>query len=202
MQTSLIIIDDFYDDPFAIRDAALALRFKKQRYADGKFSYQTAKVPEAIRSQAIDKIITIIGKEFRGQFIKSNFHLENRNETKSRPKTYIHIDKLRWIGIIYLNPPFQCTGGTNFYQHKGTGHLHWNDVIRDHKAGIQSHVQIRKDARKIQPWLLTDTVAMRFNRLLLYDGRYFHQPASHFGMSKGNSRLIQTISFGETFDNA
>jgi len=98
-----------------------------------------------------------------------------------------------WAGVIYLSRPEDCYGrpGTVFYRHTRTG----LERIR-HAAELNEQEQTAlADCRDSAAWTETASVPMVYNRLALFDSRYFHGASPGFGNDLVSSRLIQVFNF-------
>ena len=124
-----------------------------------------------------------------------------------------HADGCMAAGVIYLNSPEQCSGGTAFYRHATTG-FEWlpqpdNARHEAHAAAIGlSLPQIESMLTTVSPhssgymrdsdadWQLLELVEMRTNRLVLYEGDLFHSAYVDdraFGTTPDTRRLTLNI---------
>ena len=103
-----------------------------------------------------------------------------------------HFDPADLAGVVYLNAPAQCRGGTAFYRHRATGleaaprPTDLDLVVLCMRAGVMGldallDLVMQPPAHPTgyirdsnETWELNHLVPMRFNRLVLYDGRAFH----------------------------
>ncbi|OBV37333.1 DUF6445 family protein [Janthinobacterium psychrotolerans] len=209
-ETALHIIDDFLPDPAAWRAQALALPFEQQRYAGQNYpGSQTDGQP----CQAImERIATALGREIR--FISPDNGSYRLSYADAMARTDIHVDNETggnfnfYAGVLYLNPPEQCQGGTTFWRHQPSG---WYRRLpeADVKAGgyasfkdfqkrwlPNSTVQKFNDLQERRDsWQALLEVPMRHNRLIMYKGHYFHSLSSVFGDAPDNGRLVQLFFF-------
>lgn len=209
-ETDLHILDDFLPDPTAWRAQALALPFEQQRYAGQNYpGSQTAGQP----SQAImERIATALGRPIR--FISPDNGSYRLSYADAMARTDIHVDNETgnnfnfYAGVLYLNPPEQCQGGTTFWRHQPSG---WYRRLpeADVKAGgyasfkdfqkrwlPNSKVQKFNDLQEQRDsWQALLEVPMRHNRLIVYKGHYFHSISNVFGDTPENGRLVQLFFF-------
>ncbi|MEG0883985.1 MAG: DUF6445 family protein, partial [Janthinobacterium sp.] len=209
-ETDLHILDDFLPDPAAWRAQALALAFEQQRYAGQNYpGSQTAGQP----SQAImERIATALGRPIR--FISPDNGSYRLSYADATARTDIHVDNETgnnfnfYAGVLYLNPPEQCQGGTTFWRHQPSG---WYRRLpeADVKAGgyasfkdfqkrwlPNSKVQKFNDLQEQRDsWQALLEVPMRHNRLIVYKGHYFHSISNVFGDTPENGRLVQLFFF-------
>ena len=118
MQTSIMVIDDFLDNPTEFRKAALSLEYphpNEQTYFPGRNSAQP------IFLQGLEtQISRLVGERLQpapgtghGKF---RITLEGDEGLGD-----IHVDaQCHWSGIYYLSLPEHCHGGTDFFRHKPT----------------------------------------------------------------------------------
>ena len=93
-----------------------------------------------------------------------------------------------FTGILYLSLPEYCKDkiGTYLYKHKPTGKMcveNYNDLIVS-----------KKDAHDKNAWEITDSIEMVYNRLLLINADYFHNPGDSFGDNEINCTYKQIFS--------
>lgn len=209
-ETDLHIIDDFLPDPAAWRAQALVLPFEQQRYAGQNYpGSQTDGQP----CQAImERIATALGREIR--FISPDNGSYRLSYADAMARTDIHVDNETgsnfnfYAGVLYLNPPGQCQGGTTFWRHqpsgwwrrlpeaqvKAGGYASFKDFqkrwLPNSKVQKFNDLQERRDS-----WQALLEVPMRHNRLIMYKGHYFHSLSNVFGDTPENGRLVQLFFF-------
>lgn len=200
-QGSLLVVDDFYAEPEKVRSLALATAYHDVR----DLNYPGFQSQKVFTSQSLEKrIAELIGEEIvvnhsKHSFGKFRVMLES---TGSRLKVHLdgHAD---WTGLIYLNSPGTEQGGTGFYRHRRTGldgppspdvlasfgYQNWRDFER---------AVVSPDSLSPEAWEMTDFVAMKFNRLVLFRGsQYFHCHTVSFGTDFENGRMTQNFFFDQ-----
>lgn len=182
MKTTLIIIDDFYEDPDSVRKFALSQNFNVMGNYPGK---RTAPYLNDSIKQIIDNHLAVVGgvtnwdcvSEYTGAF----------QLTTSMDRTWIHTDhNNKWAGVCYLTPNAPHTGGTGLFRYKSTGEYYRKDKDYD-------------DGYDYTKWDLVDVVGNLYNRLVLYRGDVFHASLDYFGNNDENGRLFQTFFFDTKF---
>lgn len=209
-ETDLHILDDFLPDPAALRAQALALPFEQQRYAGQNYpGSQTAGQPSQV---IMERIATALGRPIR--FISPDNGSYRLSYAHAMARTDIHVDNETgnnfnfYAGVLYLNPPAQCQGGTTFWRHQPSG---WYRRLpeADVKAGgyasfkdfqkrwlPNSKVQKFNDLQEQRDsWQALLEVPMRHNRLIVYKGHYFHSISNVFGDTPEDGRLVQLFFF-------
>ena len=197
----LIVIDEFYENPDAVRNLALQAEYQdvvQLNYPgfQSRYSYSSDSI--------VHSFAKLIGKELsvdpaKLTFAKFRIMLES---TGSRLK--VHLDgESDWTGLIFLNPDSSCQGGTAFYRHKSTGLEGHPSNELALKNGFSSSDEFEKsivepDTLNPDAWEVTMFVGMRFNRLLLFKGNeLFHCHTKSFGTTRENGRLTQNFFFNE-----
>lgn len=198
---NIVVSDDFYKSPETVRSLALGVKYRDVRQLNypGFQSLQSyaslgvAKKFEAILGQ---KIIADPGSLTFGRFRVM------LADTGSRLK--VHLDgQCDWTGVLYLNTPSECRGGTAFYKHKRTGIDSRLSDDESRNFGFSNWVDLERsiiepDTLNPEAWELTGFVAMKFNRLVLFKGNLlFHCHTEPFGTEFSNGRLTQNFFFRE-----
>jgi len=175
MQTSVIIVDDFYTSPDTVRSYALQQPFN----VTGNFpGARTAPYLSDDIKQAINHIMGFTGgvTDWLGDYTGA-FQIATAND-----RTWIHSDyNNMWAGVCYLTPDAPHTGGTGLFRHKATG---------EHERVTQDY-----EGYDYTKWDLFDIIGNKYNRLVIYRGNMFHASLDYFGDSLQNGRLFQTFFF-------
>lgn len=201
MPLSIMVIDDFYQDPMAVRRAALQLDYPvldaPQNYA-GRNSRQALLVGgiEGIVSRLVSEDLVATPNTAH---CYCRIALEGDND---RQLFGIHIDNdVWWAGLLYLTLPEHCRGGTEFYRHKETKSDR-APVLKQELAalGARNFAEagipiIARDHKDRSCWEHLMTVPMRFNRLILLRPWLWHAAGESFGTSLENGRLVQVFFF-------
>lgn len=177
MNLELMIIDNFYTDPDAVRAYALRQEFNvKGNYPGARTKpYLPADVKQCIEYWM--KFAGPITDWFEGTGYTGAFQI-----TTAQDRTWIHADHYnKWAGVCYLTPDAPYTGGTGLYRHKETG---------EHRRIEEYH-----EGYDYTKWDLFDRIGNKYNRLILYRGDLFHASLDYFGDNTDNGRLFQTFFF-------
>ena len=194
----LLKIDNYYDNPYSIRNYALSCDFEepftgtwngfhsKQRHPDTKdIFFDIAKRIPANGKPNWDEIESSFqfwGRPSAGIFA---LLLEGQSDT-----VHFHRRTGTWAGVCYLSQPQNCEGrrGVTFYRHKETG-------ITSCKDATTEQINIfRRDAKNQDCWEEIRCVDMVFNRMVIFDGRYFHAASDGFGKVASEGRLAQLFN--------
>jgi hypothetical protein len=205
MFKSLIIVDDVYDDPEKIRDAALRLDYPVPapgaNYA-GRNSSSKLLLPDT------DRMLSwVAGEQLVGATERAHGAL--RLTLAGDTGRYgVHVDiGVDWSGVLYLNHPEQCRGGTSFFRHRSTGSEHAPttaaDLVRCNAKTAQEALDriLGRDSNDPAQWETTLTVPMQFNRLVLFRPLLWHSAGDGFGDSTESGRLVQLFFLRSTTRN-
>lgn len=184
-----IIIDNFYEDAEAVREMALNMEFGVSGNYPGNrtkpaYTESTKQLIQAAIRPAAGQI-TYWPDEYTGAF----------QYTTAADRSWIHADDgTTWAGVLYLTPNAPLSGGTGHFRHKATG-LDRAPKNPDGSVNRELLTEINKDSQDLTKWEMTDRIANKFNRLILYRGDLFHMSLDYFGQDKFDGRLFQTFFF-------
>ena len=191
---SLIVIDNFYNNPLETREYILKQDFKVRGNYPGQrtISYANEDLKKVIQKY----VLTVGGKITQFPIPKADFSDADQiyngayQYTTSRDRSWVHMDGFNnWAGVLFLTPDAPVTGGTGFYQfHDGTCGEE-DQIVMNNKKMTDHYSQ---DMTK---WKLVDQVGNVFNRLVLFNSKKFHMSMDYFGDSKENGRLFQVFFF-------
>jgi hypothetical protein len=179
----LWIVDDFYDDPYAVRDFALQQEFEENlEYYKGNRSKEQYIVPGT--KEAFEKII---GRRITN-WTETHGMCGRFQYCTAQDDLVYHCDGQTLAGMIYLTPdaPFSC--GTSLFAHKRTGLRNENDFGDVNVFGETGFY----DRTKFE---LVDTAGNVFNRLVLFDAKCIHSANEYFGTDLTSSRLFHLFFF-------
>ena len=191
-QGSLVVIDNFYNNPMQTRNFILTQEFGVRGNYPGQrtISYATTELKHIIQRNVMafggkitDFPIPTSGnadKIYNGSF----------QFTTSRDRSWVHTDGYNnWGGVLYLTPDAPLSSGTAFYQFDDGSMGEDDQKVMDNKAQTDTFSQ---DMTK---WKKVDQVGNVFNRLILFNAKRFHMSMDYFGDTKENGRLFQVFFF-------
>ncbi len=203
MLQSMLIIDNFYPDPLAVREHALKLTYlskQEHHYHAGRNSQEKLLTAESDR--AFSQILRepVVGCWEDTAHGHCRLALADDEESAG-----VHIDsRCVWAGLIYLTLDEHRLGGTEFYRHRPTNSDH--APITDQEARERFGFQRREDAfERIvkaegghpERWQHIMTLPMLFNRCVLFRPWFWHKTGPNFGDRPENGRLVQLLFFRE-----
>jgi hypothetical protein len=200
---SLLIVDDFLSDPWAVRRAALGLGYDPA-LQHGNFPGLNSTAP--FDTAPIDAAVSrLLGARLGPAPGTQHGHCRLTGKG-AKGRSGVHIDPAAYSGILYLSRPEDCAkphaGGTDFFRHKRTGlEAVPQDPAKIAASGygdINALVEdvVNRDTTSPAKWERTMRVPARFNRLLLFSPWQFHDAAPGFGTTPEDSRLVMLLFFG------
>ena len=197
MPTSLIIVDDFIDNPQALRQAALGLS-----YPPGENMFPGRNSVERINLEGLAGQVSRLVGEPLAPMPPTQAHAKCRITLGGDTgKAKVHVDVAHWSGILYLSRPEDCRGGTEFFRHLPTNsdRTAYNDA-EARAMGFPSAKEMTasildRDSTDDSKWEMTMQVPMRFNRLVLLRPWLWHTAGEAFGDSMENGRLVYLMFF-------
>lgn len=194
MEIQTIIVDNFYNDVDLVREFALQQDFD----VDGNYpGHRTKSLTNDTVKEVIQNIIRTAGgkitwwdtDQYNGAF----------QYTTAADRSWIHADQTsNWAGVCYLTPDAPPTAGTGLFRHKSTG-LYRAPKNDDGSLNIEFLNEINQDSQDMTKWDRIDTIANKYNRLILYRGDIFHMSLDYFGKNKYDGRLFQTFFFNTEY---
>ena len=190
MRPILTIVDDFLDNPDEIRYDVLRQGFTDEFFEGTK--YEDVNIltrPPEIH----DKLEQLFGGPIQMQV--QAFRL---NRANSQLHSLVHADNscASLAGVLYLNLPDDCRGGTAFWRHRATGlDRQPTQQELDHFGyTIEEFCAERNDR---DAWERLMVCPMRYNRLVVYPTVQFHSrwPWEAFGDDPEHARLIGAFFF-------
>ena len=188
MKKSIVVVDDFYDNPMTIRNFALNQNFNITG------NYPGHRTESLINEEAEEKLSSIV-KGTWGDDVDFPRHEGSYQgcyqHAVAWEKSWIHYDHWNeYACVIYLTPDAPLHTGTALYKHKATGITEKpdNDALCE---------RLLSDGRDYTKWDITDRVGNVFNRAIVYPGNKFHSSLEYFGFDKYTGRLFQTFFFNK-----
>ncbi len=188
MKKSIVVVDDFYDNPMTIRNFALNQNFNITG------NYPGHRTESLINEEAEEKLSSIVKGNW-GDDVDFPRHEGSYQgcyqHAVAWEKSWIHYDHWNeYACVIYLTPEAPLHTGTALFRHKATGITEKpdNDALCE---------RLLSDGRDYTKWDITDRVGNVFNRAIVYPGNKFHSSLEYFGFDKYTGRLFQTFFFNK-----
>lgn len=194
MNQDIIVINNFYEDPYAVREQALNMGLYNfvsdipgQRSAGVPMeqSLQLKSKFENILDTSISNWNSFTGNHGRTEKMNTCFQLVTEGD-----RTWTHHDDTSWAAVLYLTPDPNPDSGTGLFTHMSTGISEWN--TNDPATDFNQHNDRFDDSK----WRCNLEVKNQFNRLVLYRGTLYHRSmVPGFGNNYLNGRLTQVFFF-------
>jgi len=191
MTPSLIVVDNFFDDPDKVRTSALSQPFD---FISNYPGMRTKGVPEIQSLGLKEKFEKILNQSITGwdlfdgngkKHMNTCYQLCLQDDT-----TWVHHDYTQWAAVIYLTPDADLDSGTGLFQHKETGIRRWNET--DPKTEFNETA----DMYDLEKWQLIAEVKNLYNRIILYRAEQYHRSmVPGFGNNYLTGRLTQVFFF-------
>jgi len=213
---SLLVLDDFLDDPLAYRAHALALAYANAEEL-GTVNFPGVQTAAQDCSAIMQRIADALGCDLKWDSPDNGaFRVSSAADTA---RCDIHVDsEVRndiYAAVLYLSLPEHCSGGTSFWRHRETG---WERRPSVEQLVARGYASFREFERRWIPvgrqrpfaqlrdaraaaWDCVFETPMRLNRLIVYRSDFFHAIGELFGDRRENARLIQLFYF-ETVPDA
>jgi hypothetical protein len=188
------VVDNFYEDPYAVREFAL-----QQIYypGEGAVGHRTRKqfLFDGLRESFEEIIDAKIPDRDNGYgWFDEGINGRFQYCPAGTPSVF-HCDSQKWAAVIYLTPDAPPQSGTSFYRHKETKIFHNTQI--DWAAGQGTKVFNQHTFVDSTPYEMVDTVGNVFNRLVLFDGGLIHSGINYFGWDISSSRLFHIFFFNQ-----
>jgi len=189
------VVDNFYEDPYAVREFAL-----QQTYypGEGAVGHRTRKqfLFDGLRESFEEIIDAKIADYTDDGFGWFNEGINGRFQyCPAGTPSVFHCDSQKWAAVIYLTPDAPPQSGTSFYRHKETKVFHNTQI--DWAAGQGTKVFNQHTFLDSTPYEMVDTVGNIFNRLVVFDGGLIHSGINYFGWDISSSRLFHIFFFNQ-----
>lgn len=190
LSTNLIVIDNFYDDPYKIREFAMKQTYTTHEYHPGERT-------ESFATEKHREIFNKILEPFSGKITIFDLSKEENSNgafqynTSNDIKSWIHVDNYNtnWAGIVYLTPNAPVSAGTGFFKFKD-GNINAFDSNL-----LNNENYVDNNCRDNTKWELVSSVGNLFNRLVLFNSTQYHMSLNYFGDNIDNARLMQVFFF-------
>jgi len=177
------VVDNFYENPYEIRDWAL----NNLTFEDGSEWYKGYRSLEKYRPIELKhKFENIIGEKIVDWEGGMNGVFQ---VTRASDPQVWHFDEQRWAGMIYLSPDAPYESGTRLHISKINNARH---SIEDADIIDGAFNGNFFDSTKFHN---VDIVGNIFNRLAIFDARHIHSAGEYFGSDLEDGRLTHLFFF-------
>lgn len=197
MRRSVIVVDDFYEDPDAVRAQAVGSTY----FVRNSSAYLRS--TEILCNEAlIATVAAAVGApmlKIAPKYTSGGFRLSNPQTPKSLG---IHVDfGADWNVIVYLSRDSGTDGGTSLWRHRASGLEVMPPLEKLAEHGYKDledfNTRVLDDTLDRSKWDEVLRVPARYNRLLAIRSELFHSMTADFGQSVADSRIIQVFFLNE-----
>lgn len=185
-KTSIIVCENFYEDPHSVREYALSLEYEESDYHRGRRTH-TSHVFPGVK----EKFEQILGKKII-RWTETYGMCGRFQYCTAEDAIVYHGDAQQWAAVVYLTPDAPYETGTSLLVHKKTGTRHCSDPRIWDAWKETAPTGLYLDGT---PWDEIDKVGNVFNRLIIWDGHCPHAASKYFGFTKETSRLFHIFFF-------
>jgi hypothetical protein len=188
MRHAFVVVDDFYDDPDEIRARALRLKYKRPEGVN--YPGVVASTPDDIEPAMASFSRLLGGIDIKCRRDQGAFRITTAADT-ARRTSMVHVDTPDFSAIVHLS---KGQGeGTYFYRHKA---LDLERVSPEDNERPAVRRAIETDTLNLAAWEVIHMIPMKYNRLLIFDGKYFHSGAHRLtGATRAEGRMTQNFFF-------
>lgn len=188
MRSTFVVVDDFYDDPDDVRGRALQLTYHHP--ADAYFPGVVAATPDDIEPAMTAFAMLLGGIDIKCRRHEGAFRIATEADMATR-KSLVHVDTADYSAVVHLSK--HDTEGTYFYRHRALG---LERISEDDNRRPEVRRAIENDTFDLDAWEQLHMIPMRYNRLLIFDGKHFHSGAHRLtGRTLAEGRMTQNFFF-------
>jgi tetratricopeptide (TPR) repeat protein len=175
---TIMVIDNFYEDPDTVRANALKMGFGvKGNYPGERTQSIATDADKKLFENILGRKITYWPNTYNGSF----------QYTLAEHKSWIHRDKTDFSAVIYLTPNAPLNGGTCIWRHK--------DTKLERTTTEDEEKRLNDDGNDESKWDLVDRIGNKYNRAIIFQGKISHKSDRYFGTGIETGRLFQTFFF-------
>jgi hypothetical protein len=196
-------IDNFFDNPKAVRELAYSLEYSS--HPAGIFPGTRTKALREVAREYDDffnrKLFSIFYDFSEHQVdwdVQSYFQrIEPYGEDEELNVGWVHRDSATVLaGVVYLNENANLASGTSFFNPKHIGGIAINNDDKQNFYRLNNSISKAKyiEKRNENNNLFTETITVGnvYNRLICYDGATYHR-ANNFNSGTNEPRLTQVF---------
>ncbi|HXC54951.1 MAG TPA: DUF6445 family protein [Rhizomicrobium sp.] len=196
----LLVRDDFYRDPDAVRARAQAMAYAIPEGITGYSSNRVHHEP-GIRRR-IERILGARITRWDTDPDDGNgiFYMGlSRGARKETPGVHTDEPADDVTIVVYLTPGLPAAYGTSLWRHKATGLIFEPDRADARRLGTtlrKLRERLERDSERRARWEEIDRAGYKYNRMVAYPSGMLHSATRHYGGSLGEGRIYQTFRVG------
>jgi len=176
--------NEFYEDPYSIRQQALTAEY------NGNIS-----VNSFLNKEAVDKLSYMLNTQVEPVLVSGHFKKTLAGNEFDGIDACSEAD---YIAIVYLTLPIQAEGeqALSLYRHLKNGSEKIPSAVEMQLQGFNNLLEVKEsyldiDGQYLDRWQPWFTAYQRWNRVVLFNARCWHRELEGFGDSINNCRLSQ-----------
>ncbi len=194
------VIDNFFDDPDAVRQFALSQEFDSPRGSyPGYRSEQIADINPRLYNSLNSRVLSLFFDQYKDALdivVESQFQYIPERFEGGWVHQDVDVNQRNLAGVIYLSPNAPLDAGTSIYRQ--VTEPDYEDLrLRNefYHLGEISDIEKYRQARNRFNSNYEKTLEIKnvYNRCIVYDCLEFHKESAFFGNTKDDARL--TIVF-------
>jgi len=178
-RTQSIVVDNFFQDPDAVRKFALEQEYPITGNYPGS---RTKSFATEVQRAYFEKILNRKISYWPG----AGTYNATFQYTTGNMKSWIHRDMTDYSAMIYLTPNAPLNAGTRIYRHKASGLTYGTG---------EANELLNKDSGNEDAWDVIEEVKNVYNRCIIFDGRRSHKSHEYFGTDLYTGRLFMIFFF-------
>lgn len=189
--SDLIVVDNFYDDPDAVRNFAINnLEFKSSP------SHRGHSTDRWFLEGTKAKFEGLLGREVTNWNADWHRNGSFQYNTSYDPIVY-HVDEQSYAGVVFLTPDAPLEAGTAFYKSKYTGETRYTHTEPERPSYDKAFTGRSENYNFYDSTCFEklDEVVNVYNRLVIWDSHKIHAASKYFGDNINNSRFIHLFFF-------
>jgi len=196
-QPNIIVLDNFYENPYLLRDYALGLKYEPpENHGALGFRCESGRKLLDGTKELFEKLLhnTIPDGTNLGEW---NYSTNGCFQwCNGSTQIVYHCDSQKYAGIVYLTPDAPINCGTSFLRHKKYK-LRTSEIFSKNDW-YDSSLNYNEPHLDKTSWEIVDSIGNIYNRLVIFDAQYIHAVTEYFGETINNSRLFQLFFFNLT----
>jgi GT2 family glycosyltransferase len=196
-QPNIIVLDNFYENPYLLRDYALGLKYEPpENHGALGFRCESGRKLLDGTKELFEKLLhnTIPDGTNLGEW---NYSTNGCFQwCNGSTQIVYHCDSQKYAGIVYLTPDAPINCGTSFLRHKKYK-LRTSEIFSKNDW-YYSSLNYNEPHLDKTSWEIVDSIGNIYNRLVIFDAQYIHAVTEYFGETINNSRLFQLFFFNLT----
>ena len=196
------VLDNFFDDPDAVRELAIQQKFEVDSLArwPGKRTKPIHEISTELHTMLCARLFSLF-YDFRVDNLSWAVDATFQKVDASYKEGWIHSDAKDSVlsAIIYLTPNADINSGTSIYRRKKENkfaNTKNNDKKMAYLAGEINNVDIEKyRLENNSQFEETIKVGNVYNRLIAFDSQLFHAAQSFFGNEEEDNERLTLVLF-------